>query len=116
MPAIARREHPRGFGRTPRSGIVRMQRRSRTEHWIHHPPGRFDPIFASEERLVAPDGISDQALVRRPLRSPLVRCEQLDRLAHHLLTRLLGPRLERYRHLGGEPETETVGIARLLAK
>ena len=81
------------------------------EDAVDDPPGGLDPVLAGEQRS-GPLGSRRRSGAGRAAAGPaVVGGVQLDRLADHGLAGLLGPRAERDRHVGRQPEPEVVGIA-----
>src|SRR4030042_5074800 len=67
MPAASRLNRPVRFRRPPGARFVLVDRCHVFQDRVHNAPCRFNTIHAGEKRRVAPDGLAEEALIRRHL-------------------------------------------------
>ncbi len=101
------------------AGLVLVDRVGALQCPVDDPPSGLHRVLAGEQRLVAPDRVTDQALVGRTGVGSLMSRHELDRVADHVVARRFRPGDERDRHVWRQPESEVVtvgGLGRGLAE
>jgi hypothetical protein len=79
------------------------------EDGVDDRPGGLDGVLASEQRPVAHQSVSEEALVGLFLVRLPIEQGELTLIANELLTRTLDPGRERDLRVGCEPKTQIVG-------
>ena len=96
----------------PGTGLVERKRRAGSENRIDDAPCGLHGLVTREQRRVAAQCGAEQPLVRRFLALQLVPCNELHRLAAHLVACRLHPDAGGNQHFGAQPEAEIIRLRR----
>lgn len=96
------------FTRSPGVRLVLVKRRHIAQHRLDHAPLRFNRVFTRKERLIAAQGISEQAFVGSHFISAVMRRNQFHIFANHFLARQLDAQTECNHDLRTEPQAQMI--------
>ena len=95
----------------PTASLIEANAMVLLKNRIDHGPGRFDRVFAGEERAVAGHGIAEEALVRGFFSRLFFDHVKLFLVAHELLAGGLHTRGQRYGGTWRDPEAQIIARA-----